>query len=55
MRFAALSILMLMALWRPTQAQDPKSEAALLADLYKRVGSWAIWRARDGSHCFLDS
>lgn len=53
MRFAALLIVALAMLAAPAPAQETKPAA--VAELWRRVGSWAVWAVRSESYCFLSS
>ena len=49
----AVLIVTLAALASPASAQEAKPGP--VAELWKRVGPWAIWSRRDNNTCFLDS
>lgn len=53
MRVAALLIVALAALASSALAQE--SKPAAVADLWKRVGPWAVWSVRGDRTCFLGS
>jgi hypothetical protein len=53
MRFAALLFVALAMLAPPVPAQEAKPGP--VAELWRRVGPWAVWSRRDNNTCFLDS